>query len=181
MSPSVMNTMRIQVLIGCLVASPLSAGASSIPMGVSEPRGSGDTPNVLLITLDTTRADYLGSYGYPLPTSPNLDRLARRGVRFTTAIAQVPLTSPSHATMMTGLYPHEHGAVRNGVPLPEDAETLAERLKQAGYRTAAFVSGWTLRANLSGLEQGFDRYDDRMQDRYRLVNTQRFAHRLPVR
>ncbi len=144
--------------------------------------GAGETaarrPNVLLITLDTTRADYLSSYGFPLPTTPNLDRLARGGVRFSDAITQIPLTGPSHATILTGLYPHQHGAIRNGVPLLEEVPTLAERLKATGYQTAAFLSGWTLRRNLSGLARGFDTYDDAMEDRYRLVNTQRFAHQV---
>jgi arylsulfatase A-like enzyme len=135
-------------------------------------------PNVLLITLDTTRADYLSSYGFPYPTTPNLDALARRGVRFSDATTQIPLTGPSHATIMTGLYPHQHGAIRNGVPLLENVPTLAERFKDAGYRTAAFLSGWTLRSNLSGLARGFDVYDDKMEDRYRLVNGQRFAHQV---
>ncbi len=135
-------------------------------------------PNVVLITLDTTRADYLSSYGFPLPTTPHLDALAERGVRFSDASSQIPLTGPSHATILTGLYPHQHGAIRNGVPLLEGIPTLAERLSAQGYRTAAFVSGWTLRGNLSGLARGFDTYDDRMEDRYHLVNSQRFAHQV---
>ena len=135
-------------------------------------------PNVLLITLDTTRADYLSSYGFQLPTTPHLDALAERGVRFSDATSQIPLTGPSHATILTGLYPHQHGAIRNGVPLLEGIPTLAERLSAQGYRTAAFVSGWTLRRNLSGLARGFDIYDDRMEDRYHLVNSQRFAHQV---
>jgi len=135
-------------------------------------------PNVLLITMDTTRADYFSSYGFPLPTTPHLDALAERGVRFSDASSQIPLTGPSHATLLTGLYPHQHGAIRNGVPLLQDIPTLAERMSAQGYRTAAFVSGWTLRRNLSGLARGFDTYDDQMQDRYRLVNSQRFAHQV---
>jgi choline-sulfatase len=135
-------------------------------------------PNVLLITLDTTRADYFSGYGFGLPTTPNLDALARRGVRFSDATSQIPLTGPSHATILTGLYPHQHGAIRNAVPLLEDIPTLAERVGAQGYRTAAFVSGWTLRDNLSGLARGFDIYDDQMEDRYHLVNSQRFAHQV---
>ncbi|MFQ5876465.1 MAG: sulfatase [Acidobacteriota bacterium] len=161
-----------------LIAAFLLGGFAPLA-AAGVPRATAAQPaNLVLITLDCVRADHLGAYGYPLPTSPNLDRLAARGVRFETVIAQIPLTGPSHATMMTGLYPHDHGAVRNGVPLPERAVTLAERLREAGYRTGAFLSGWTLRATLSGLSQGFDEYDDRMQDRYRLVNSQRFAHQV---
>lgn len=145
--------------------------------GAAEAADTG-RPNLLLITMDTTRADYFSSYGFPLPTTPHLDALARRGVRFSDASSQIPLTGPSHATILTGLYPHQHGAIRNGVPLLESIPTLAERLSAQGYRTAAFVSGWTLRRNLSGLARGFDVYDDRMEDRYRLVNSQRFAHQV---
>jgi arylsulfatase A-like enzyme len=158
-----------------LIVSILLAVADSCPTAAAPPRPERPRPNLLLITLDSTRSDHLGCYGYALPTSPQIDRVARQGVRFSDANSQIPLTGPSHATMMTGLHPHEHGAVRNGVPLPSSARTLAERLRDEGYRTAAFLSGWTLRANLSGMDQGFDLYNDRMEDRYRLVNTQRFA------
>ncbi len=169
-----MIPVRSSALIACLLAGLLEAHAREDSVRPAD----GSRPNLLLITLDSTRADHLGCYGYPLPTSPVIDGVARGGVLFTDAISQIPLTGPSHATMMTGLHPHEHGAVRNGVPLPDRARTLAERLGEAGYRTAAFLSGWTLRARLSGLDQGFDLYDDSMRDRYRLVNTQRFAHQV---
>jgi arylsulfatase A-like enzyme len=178
MTAPTMNVLKRNSLTAILIAGLLCIGAGSVPPESPAPPVEEKRPNLLLITLDTTRADFLGSYGHPLPTSPNLDRLAARGVRFAETLAQVPLTGPSHATIMTGLYPHEHGAVRNGVPLPESVQTLAERLKEVGYRNAAFLAGWTLRANLSGLAQGFDLYDDRMQDRYRLVNTQRFAEQV---
>jgi arylsulfatase A-like enzyme len=161
----------LAVVLVCLLATTLVAAATS---GASPAART----NLLLVTLDTTRADYIGCYGFPLPTSPHLDAVARRGVRFANTYSQVPLTGPSHATILTGLFPHEHGAVRNGVPLPDGVRTLAEILHEAGYRTGAFLSGWTLRANLSGLSQGFDTYDDSMQDRYRLVNSQRFAHQV---
>jgi arylsulfatase A-like enzyme len=158
-------------LLICLPLSLLLLGALALA-------GDAGRPNLLLITLDTTRADYLSSYGFALPTTPHLDRLAEKGVRFSDAFSQIPLTGPSHATIMTGLYPHQHGAIRNGVPLLEGIPTLAEALAARGYRTAAFVSGWTLRGNLSGLDRGFDTYDDQMEDRYRLVNSQRFAHQV---
>ena len=168
-----MNRILKILTVVCLLAVParVPSAAGTIPR-VTE------RPNLLLITLDTTRMDHLGCYGYALPTSPAIDSVAGGGVRFTGALTQIPLTGPAHATMMTGLHPHEHGAVRNGVPLPQEARTLAERLRDAGYRTGAFLSGWPLRAGLSGLDQGFDVYDDSMQNRYRLVNTQRFAHQV---
>ncbi|MCZ6695564.1 MAG: sulfatase [Acidobacteria bacterium] len=159
--------------IACLLAVP-----ARVPSAAGTTSRVTERPNLLLITLDTTRVDHLGCYGYALPTSPVIDSVASRGVRFTQALTQIPLTGPAHATMMTGLHPHDHGAVRNGVPLPQEARTLAERLRDAGYRTGAFLSGWTLRAGLSGLDQGFDLYDDAMRNRYHLVNTQRFAHQV---
>ena len=167
-----MLSLRMVLILSCFASLPSAGWSADV---ASE---TGSAPNLLLITLDTTRADHIGSYGYPLPTSPNLDRLAATGVRFDTVVAQIPLTGPSHATILTGLYPHEHGAVRNGVPLPDSVETLTERLQQVGYRTAAFLSGWTLRANLSGLAQGFDQYDDRMEDRYNVVNSQRLSNQV---
>ncbi|MBI4161969.1 MAG: sulfatase [Acidobacteria bacterium] len=137
--------------------------------------GPPSPPNLLIVTLDTTRADHLSCYGYPHPTSPNIDRIARGGVLFESATTQIPLTGPAHASLMTSRHPRSHGAVRNGVPMRADVPTLAEVLRGHGYATGAFVSGWTLRRNLTGLDRGFDRFDDRLEDRYRVVNAQRTA------
>ena len=102
-------------------------------------------PNVLLITIDTLRADRLGCAGYAAARTPVLDGLAGRGVRFTTAIAHTPLTAPSHASILTALSPLRHGVRNNGgFVLPESIPTLAEDFAHAGYRTAAFVSGFPL-------------------------------------
>ena len=112
--------------------------------------GCGDTspaPDILLITLDTTRADRLGSYGYSAAETPALDGLAATGVRFDHAHAQVPLTLPSHASLLTGTYPRVNGVHVNAeTRLGSDLPTLAEGLKQRGYRTAAFVSAFVLDA-----------------------------------
>src|ERR1700760_2536304 len=117
-------------------------------------------PNVLLITLDTTRADHIGCYGSALARTPRLDKLAREGVRCSNAITAAPITLPSHSTIMTGLYPPAHGVRDNGTyALGDDAVTLAERLKAKGYRTQAFVSALVLNRRY-GLAQGFDGYDD---------------------
>ncbi|MFQ5668900.1 MAG: sulfatase [Acidobacteriota bacterium] len=132
--------------------------------------------NILLITLDTTRADHLSCYGYALLTTPNLDALASRGVRFTRASAVIPLTGPGHATILTGLLPRDHGAIRNGVPTRKHVPNLATVLRARGFRTAAFVSGWTLQAKLTHLDRGFRVYDDKLTDRYQLVNSQRPAN-----
>jgi arylsulfatase A-like enzyme len=129
--------------------------------------------NLVLITFDTTRADHLSVYGYAQPTTPRMEDLAAEGVLFERAYSPVSLTGPSHASIMTGRYPHRHGAVRNGVPLSEGLPTLAEILESRGYQTAAFLSGWTLKGGLSGLDRGFVHYDDRMPNRVRLVTAQR--------
>lgn len=116
--------------------------------------------NLLLVTLDTTRADALGCYGGPGWSSPRLDALAAEGVRFTSARTTSPVTLPSHATILTGRRPFEHGVRDNATfRLPERAVTLAERLSDAGYATAAVVGAFVLHSDF-GLAQGFDVYSD---------------------
>jgi len=121
----------------------------------------GEPPrHLVLITLDTLRSDRLGSYGYRADTSPNLDALAERGVRFDDAVAQSIATPPSHASILTGLTPPSHGLRRlTRQRLSRENDTLAEILKDAGFITAAFVSGLPLR-QATGLDQGFDFYED---------------------
>ena len=119
-------------------------------------------PNVLLVTIDTLRADRLGCYGARDATTPVLDALAGRGVRFETAVAAVPLTGPSHATILSGLTPVHHGVRDNGAyVLPDSVPTLAEAFRAAGYRTAGFVSGFPVDRRF-GFARGFDHYDDRL-------------------
>jgi arylsulfatase A-like enzyme/Flp pilus assembly protein TadD len=119
--------------------------------------------NILLVTLDTTRADHLGAYGYARARTRHLDRLAAEGVRFDRAFSPAPITLPAHASIFTGLYPFEHGVRNNGnFYLPDRFDTLATNLSRAGYRTAAFVSTFILDRRY-GLARGFDEYDDRMQ------------------
>lgn len=125
------------------------------------PRG-GAADNVLLITLDTTRADHLGCYGYDLARTPNLDALAREGVRFARVYCPAPLTLPSHDSIMTGLYPATHGVRNNGHELPSKIRTLAEILKGHGFATAAFVSSFSVDSRF-GIGRGFDVYDDTFQ------------------
>jgi arylsulfatase A-like enzyme/Tfp pilus assembly protein PilF len=115
---------------------------------------------IVLITIDTLRADRLGSYGSTRGLTPALDRFAQGAVRFTAAVTQVPITLPAHATMLTGLHPARHGVRTNdGFRLAADAPTIAEALRGRGYATAAFIGGYPLQAS-SGLSRGFDRYDD---------------------
>lgn len=125
---------------------------------VTPPRPS--RPNIVLVTLDTTRADRVGAYGYSGALTPHLDRLARDGVRFVHALSPVPLTLPAHATVMTGRNPYGHGVRNNGYfVLGADVPTLAERFAAAGYDTAAFVSSFVLDRQF-GLARGFAHYDD---------------------
>lgn len=121
-------------------------------------------PDVLLITLDTTRADRLGSYGYAAASTPNLDRLAAEGVRFDRALSPVPLTLPAHASLMTGRQPFTHGVRNNGhFVLPPEVPTLAAAFAARGYDTAAFVSSFVLDRQF-GLARGFAHYDDRLDE-----------------
>lgn len=134
------------------------------------------TYNVLLITLDTTRADHLGCYGYAPAKTPDLDRLAREGVRFSRAYCPAPLTLPSHVSIMTGLYPVTHGIRNNGHDLPSGIRTLAQILKAKGYATAAFVSSFSVDSRF-GLDRGFDVYDDtfRAESPFKTQNAERRA------
>ena len=132
-----------------------------LPLGVATAFSQDGRPNVLLITVDTLRADYVGVNGATEVRTPNLDRLAASGVNFTRARSPVPLTLPSHASIFTGDYPPTHGVRDNGTyRLADMKTTLAEILKTEGYSTAAFVGTFVLDHRF-GLAQGFDVYDDR--------------------
>lgn len=122
---------------------------------------SADRPwNVVLITLDTTRADYLGCYGRETAMTPNLDALASQGALFEHAYSSHPVTQPSHATILTGCYPMVHGVRDNLLfQLPDSMDTLAEILGRHGYGTAAAIGGFPLTREF-GTAQGFDHYDD---------------------
>jgi arylsulfatase A-like enzyme len=134
------------------VAALLLAGAGCGPGPGSDPMG------VVLITLDTTRADALGCYGQALVTSPHIDRMAAEGVLFAHAMSSAPSTLPSHATILTGKHPYAHGARSNsGYVLPEAHVTLAEVLQHHGYRTAAEVAAPII-GRRTQLGQGFDHY-----------------------
>ena len=119
-----------------------------------------EKPNVLLITLDTTRADHLPLYGYGAVSTPNLDELGRKGVVFEQCATASPLTLPAHCSIMTGYYPPYHGVRVNGNnALRDDQTTLAEVFSASGYRTAAFIGAFVLDGRW-GLKQGFEHYDD---------------------
>ncbi len=136
--------------------------------GLTGCRGGGDVSalrkgrdfNVVLITLDTARADSVACYGNTRVKTPAIDGLARRGLRFDRCVAQAPLTLPSHTTLLTGTFPPFHGIRDNGGAIvPSGLETMAEIFKTAGYQTAAFVGAYVLDSRW-GLNQGFDTYFD---------------------
>jgi choline-sulfatase len=125
------------------------------------PPGSAAGSNVLLVTIDTLRADRIGAYGSHAGLTPAIDRLAAQGVRFDAAFTPVPMTLPSHASILTGLEPPSHGVRNNTAFRLGQTPTLGTLLKQAGYRTGAFVGSVVLSRRF-GLDRGFDVYDDRI-------------------
>jgi len=136
--------------------------AASLPLPLAAQPGAGgsdaEIPNVLLVTIDTLRTDRLSVYGYERPTSPRLDRLLARGARFTEARTVEPLTNPALSSMITSLYPHEHGGTRNGLRMRRGLSSLPKLLADRGYLTAAFVGNWTLKHRVSGLGEHFKTY-----------------------
>jgi choline-sulfatase len=125
-------------------------------------RAPGSAPrHVIVVTIDTLRADHVGAYGYGAARTPTLDRLAREGVRFDRAYATAPITLTSHASLMTGRYPPGHGARHNGMRLDLKTPTLAEAFAAAGYATAGFVAAFPLDRRF-GLIKGFRTYGDVM-------------------
>jgi len=151
---------QISLPLAPLVVDPGLPVSSVLPIRPGALAGR----NLLIVTLDTTRPDRLGFYGNADIATPNLDRLAAGSAVFTRALATTPITLPSHASILTGRYPHHHGVRTNGLPpLDLDQTTLAELLSEHGYETAAFVSSFILERQF-GLAQGFTRYDDETHD-----------------
>jgi arylsulfatase A-like enzyme/Tfp pilus assembly protein PilF len=136
---------------------------AALCLGVLGGCSRGNGWNVVVVTFDTTRADHLGCYGDERASTPVVDGLAAEGFLFENAHAGIPITTPSHATIFTGLLPPSHGVRDNGLfVLPQEVETLAERLRRAGYATGAAVGSFPLVAKF-GLDQGFDLYDDHVE------------------
>ncbi len=161
-----MNMKRVVLVAGIVIAlviaiALLRGEKTSAPSIGRAPREIDLTgANILLITLDTTRADRIGSYGYEAAETPRLDALASEGVLFEHAVTPTAFTLPSHASIMTGLYPPFHGVRLNGgVALADVQTTLAERLAGAGYRSGAVVAAFVVDQRW-GLDQGFESYDD---------------------
>ncbi len=118
-----------------------------------------DRPNIVLLTVDTLRADRISALGYDRPTTPHIDALLEGGVNFTQARTIEPLTGPALASMLTSLPPHVHGGTRNGLRIREGLSSLPLVLEQYGYTTAAFVGNWTLRHKFCGLGEHFEHYE----------------------
>ncbi len=149
-----------------LAALGLLSGCRETPAPPAAPTtAAAPAPAVVLVVIDTLRADHLGCYGYPRPTSPRLDAFAAGATLHTHAFASSPWTLPSHASLFTGLDPYQHGAhtvLVDGAarerPLADDSLTLAEALQAEGYATAAFAANAALLRPSLNLDQGFDRY-----------------------
>jgi len=154
---------RSAVAIVAAMAVQISCGRAPAPRVNADLRtGALRGSNVLLVTIDTLRADRVGASASGVALTPTLDALAARGVRFTQAHAHAPLTLPAHTSIMTGLIPPTHGVHNNGsTALASSVPTLATILHDAGYRTGAFVGAFVLDARF-GLSRGFDTYDDRV-------------------
>jgi arylsulfatase A-like enzyme/predicted Zn-dependent protease len=156
---------RSPAIAGAIVAVVAVAAAAYFALSRREPsfaklRGGRDL-NVILVTLDTTRADRLGCYGFRNVETPTIDLFALRGVRFERCYAQTPLTLPSHTTLMTGTLPPFHGVRDNGgFVVPSQLKTMAELFKDKGYATGAFIAAYVLDSKW-GLDQGFDTYFDK--------------------
>jgi arylsulfatase A-like enzyme len=159
-----LSSARLWAMLGALALAAgelvfmLHGGATAGPRTsapVSKAR-----PNVLLVTVDTLRADHVGCYGASDARTPAIDALAAQSVQFLDATSQANTTGPSHTSMLTGMYPHEHGATHNGVSLSHSVRTLPELLQAEGFQTAASVSGFTLVQEACGLAPRFERYDD---------------------
>jgi len=127
--------------------------------GDGEPAGAGSRPDVLLIVVDTLRADHLGSYGYARDTSPHIDALAADSTRYTRAFSHAPWTTPSVAALLTSRYPASLGIANVQSPLPDGVALLPELLRDAGYRTGAFVSH-SFVSRKWGFARGFDSFDE---------------------
>ena len=147
------------------MAAPFAMAISLQPLAMA---GCGKAPtakptarNLLLVTIDTLRADHVGAYGYARSQASFVDEVARSGVTFEHAYAAAPITLPSHATLMSGRYPPGHGSRDNGMQVSKTVPTMAAELKAHGFRTAAFVAAFPLDHQF-GLDRGFDVYSDRL-------------------
>jgi arylsulfatase A-like enzyme len=148
------------------VLSALAAGLAGAALGGCSllepgelPKGDPGQPDIILVSIDTLRADHLGSYGHIRDTSPFMDSLAKSGVRFSFARSASPWTLPSHTTMLSGQLPMTHKVIEDSLQLDDAVPVLPERMQAAGYSTAAFVSTFYVSSQF-GFDRGFDHFDD---------------------
>jgi arylsulfatase A-like enzyme len=170
--------------LACAVATLFAFRLSALPAEALYRKlpssGAPPGPNVVLVTIDTLRADHLGCYGYPRPTSPFLDELAAGGTLFLDPVSPAAWTKPATGTILTGLYPSRHGALYHGstLQLPDGERTLAEAFRAAGYVTAAFVTNPNIK-RVFEFDRGFDQYfDSPVEDTVTLasIRATRFGH-----
>ncbi len=165
------------LVVGLVAAVYLTRGSPRGDVENAWSSGAAQGFNVVVVTLDTTRADRLGCYGYKAAATPVLDRLAAEGIRFADAVSPAPLTLPAHASIFTGLDPPNHGVRHNGTfRLDEAHTTLAEVLLEHGYDTAAFVSAFVLDGRY-GLDQGFVHFDGTFESQRGQASAGRDAQR----
>ena len=150
MNRSVRALLSLSLLVAC-------GGAQEAPASRAQP----EARSILLVTIDTLRADAVGAYGDATARTPAIDALATRGALFTRAFAVAPITLTSHASLLTGRYPAGHGGRHNGMRIDPDTPTLAEALASAGVATGAFIAAFPLDRRF-GLQKGFSQYGDRM-------------------
>ena len=153
-----MKRLAALALGGLLGAGALGIGGCGSGEAPS-PTADGGPATLVLVTLDTFRQDHLGCAGNPVVRTPHLDRLARRGATWTEAVSAIPLTTPSHASILSGISPRGHGLVKNRMSLAEHVRTVPQRLAEAGWRTAAVVSARVVLGPEFGLDRGFATYD----------------------
>jgi len=149
----------MRVVAGLVVALVVLAALGWLRAQRTAPENAAAPPDVVLLTLDTTRGDHCSFLGYPRETTPRLAAVAREGASFIAAYTPTPSTAPSHATFLTGTHPRTHGVLRNGWSLGPEAATLAETLAMDGYVAGAIVSAFPLERRF-GFAQGFGHYDD---------------------
>lgn len=147
----------LTVLLACAVLG------NRVPAYEPDVAAKSGSTNVLLVTIDTLRADHVGAYGYSGAKTPHLDGLASDGFLFREAVTASPLTGPSHTSIMSGLVPARHGVLKNNMRIPASVQTLAGILRGQGYVTGAFVSGYTVTDKSSGLPSRFHVFDDDLQ------------------
>src|SRR5690348_2218755 len=153
----------IVLALWCMIAFPIKQRLHERRETAKLPVASANTPNVLVIVVDTLRADHLSTYGYTRPTSPHLTHLAAQGTIFEDAIAPSSWTLPVHASLLTGLYPQEHHVESGGAALGWDYPVLGNEFMARGYRTAAFSANTPFFCRKRGFGRGFIHFEDDFQ------------------